>query len=96
MCVLSDFVRSANALIQNQHVNKMIGGFNHKSYQGSRSNRGKVVSVAIVGATASSRDGLGLVHLWLVRIIIDIVLTLRRRTQLKNHTNEESKGSGVL
>lgn len=56
----------------------MTGGFNRKSHQGSRSNRGKVVTVAIVGATAPSRDGLGLVHLWLVRIIIDIVLTLRR------------------
>lgn len=44
-----------------------------------------MVTVAIVGAAAASRDGLGLVHLWLVRIIIDIVLTLGRRTMLKNH-----------
>lgn len=74
---------------------KMIGGLNHKSYQGSSSNRSKVVTVAIVGATTPSRDGLGLVHLWLVRIVIDIVLTLRRRTQLKNRTNGESEGTRV-
>lgn len=41
-----------------------------------------MVTVAIVGAATSSRNRLGF-HLWLVRIIIDIVLTLGRRTMLK-------------
>lgn len=45
-----------------------------------------MVSVAIVGAAASSGDGLGLVHLRLVRVIVDIVLTLGRRTTLGNQT----------
>lgn len=54
-----------------------------------------MVTVAIVGAAAPSRDGLGLVHLWLVRIIVDIVLTLRSRTRLKNHTNEGRDGPSV-
>lgn len=53
-----------------------------------------MVTVAIVGATTTSRHGLGLVHLWLVRIIIDIVLTLRRtRKRLKKHTIEENQSS---
>lgn len=56
-----------------------------------------MVTVAIVGAAASSGDGLGLVHLWLVRIIVDVVLTLGRTAMLKDHTNQDSEGrSGAL
>lgn len=54
-----------------------------------------MVAVTIVGAAASSRDGLGLVHLRLVRIVIDVVLTLGRRTTLKRRTNQDSEGRSV-
>lgn len=51
----------------------------NQTHQGGGSDRGKVVSVAIVGSTASSGGNLWLVHLRLVGVVIDVILTLRRR-----------------
>lgn len=48
-----------------------------------------MVSVTIIGSTAASRGSLGLVHFRLVGVIIDVILTLRRRDS-GNHTNRQS------
>lgn len=48
-----------------------------------------MVAVAIVGSTAPSGGSLGLVHLWLVGVVIDVILTLRRRTRHLNHTDTQ-------
>lgn len=51
-----------------------------RTYQGGSSDGGKVVSVAVVNSAAACGRSLGLLQLWLVRVIVDVVLGLNKMT----------------
>lgn len=61
------------------------------SHQGSSSDGSKVITIAVVGATAAGRRSLGLVHLWLVWVIIDVILTLRRKCGVMRRQRQTEK-----
>lgn len=44
-----------------------------------------MVTIAIVGSTAPGGGGLWLVHLWLVGVVIDVILTLRKNNSRQSH-----------
>lgn len=68
------------------------------TYQGGGPDGGKVVAVAIVGSAASSRGSLGLVHLRLVGVVVDVILTLGgggAESHTFNHTHIKSSGAAL-